>query len=271
MNEIAKPASMSLASSTQDQSTLRALSRTNKGPAILSLGQPMSKAVQQTEIKDGQFFIENSNKEFCVPLSKVEKDPVTGKASCKIKVLFVAWRPKAVQLRNESVELESYDFESPTFNKIKGMKKDQAAGIIPMYGIECLFYIPPSEFNWDQMANSTERSLPKSEIEKLQQEYQHGIPCLFFYTNTNRDNNLAQLTDQKQAFMIGSTKVSTPKYSWWVSGDNTPIPHDNEVDAEWIEKGLEAMTDGIIEAFVDPPDPMGGAEVAEEEDDSLER
>ena len=270
MNEIAKPANMSLGASTQNNATLRALSRTNKGPAIMSLGQPMSKAVQQTEIKDGQFFIENSNKEFCIPLSSIDKDPVTGKSSCRVKVLFVAWRPKAVLLRNESVELESYDFESPTFNKIKGMKKDQAAGIVPMFGIECLFYIPPSEFNWDQMRTSSERSLPESEIQKLEQEYQHGIPCLFFYTNTNRDNNLAQLTDQKQAFMVGSTKITTPKYSWWVSGDNSPIDHEDEAESEWINKGLEAMTDGLIESFIDPPDPMGGAEVVED-DDSLDR
>jgi hypothetical protein len=148
----------------------------------------------------------------------------------------------AILLVKNEVEAESFNMSDPTFARIKSMRKDQEAGIVPMVGADVLFYVPPGSIDFSQL-DSPRRSLKESEKQELREQYSDGFLAILFYKDTF--TTYIPHVHTGKAICISTGMIGNKQNTWWV-----PIGAEEIPQPEWFDRGM-AMLQEAAPAFTE--------------------
>ena len=178
--------------------------------AFIRVGQGLSKAVAhpKSKVKNGQFYISNSDPELCVPLGEMKE--INGEVTFEIECVVGPWRAHAMRLVGGKVEAESFDINDPVFKEIMAAADGpgEPKGTASMYGPDTILYIPPHMINHE--------------------DYPDGCLGIYFFNKTAKDSAPAKHgIEPGTPIRLRSHEVHSAEYSWWVPNDReviTPVP-----------------------------------------------
>lgn len=204
-----------------------------------------SKAVKLGFIQPGELYIATQDPKFSMSLGRWEP-AVMGKkdtAGCHVDVINGPWRPHALLLNNQEVQLESFVEDSPDFQRIKGTEQ-VGQDIVPMIGTDVLYYIDSSQINIDCL-NNKRRGLTPEQIAVEAEKYKYGIVAVLFFAKTAAQYSTAfgpewGGLESGQPFTLSTGLIETKRYSWYVPGGRTLL---NKENVSYYNNGIQALLD----------------------------
>jgi hypothetical protein len=249
-----------------DERMAEALTQAPIARHFMALGQGQSKECQVTQsIMPGRFYLKAQDPSESIPIGVFERTS-TGEFKGILMCLYLAWRPKAVLLIDNTVDSECFDVTDPEFKRIMNTKEVKpGAGehtVTPLVGFENLFYIPPHQIDLEGMLNDPMRGLDEAGIAQLRNAARNGLYASYHWTKTNKQNAVGKPEshgglEANTPLVIRTKKIETARHSWWTAPERAVLDMDENVK-EWVDLGLAHATDHV-EAFLNPQTTTGEA------------
>lgn len=247
--------------------------------AYLSLVQGQSKESNKTGMVSGMLCLKQKDPALSIPVSTPNTETQDG---YKFPSIYIAWRPKAVLLKGNSLLMESFDPNSENFRRICSMPKAKGNPDLPnpMYGTETLHWIPKHTIFFNEVFEDKRRKIDadgRAHLEELMKyvEENGGIFATFFWSKSNKDKTCGGPTSQGglepgTPLMIGSKLIENDNYSWYTTPYREILDHLDPDVKSWYDHGMAQVDEARLVSFLNPIS-NDSAEVRNDSEENFER
>lgn len=204
----------------------------------IRLAAGLSEPVKFKRIQEGMFYLSDQNPQRCLQIGTF-KELGPGQFRGEFYCVCGPWRYHALHLKDREVVAESFNPEEPIFKEIQLKAPESTKDNVYMFGVDQLFWVPPSEIEWKSLLDTTA-------LDELKEKYGNGFAAVYFYAKTARQYAPANRVPIGTPMLIGSGAITYKANTWYVPNDRQLLPSTHERFKAYFEGETPEATKQLL-------------------------